>query len=375
MEIRVFDWTYGEFIQRLVTEKATNIKYKTHAYDPSDFNFEFPLGEKTAAVEFKKDRFVLMENFIGVIENIKRASDAGSNMMSVSGIDVKGILSRFEAIPLTFSGIQGTAGFDVTTGYTDACIKHYWRNNIGANAEINRRLHVFEIAEDKNIGNQNDTYMARFQKISDITAELAKGANLVITSTPQIEAGKILIDVAEPDMRTASSDKPLIFSLERQTILQIEHIQEKNSYKNVFYATRSGAQFADEALTLLYMRDGESEPAGLERREQHLNISVNTPIAGDEYIEMRRQAVHNMVNYEDVNVLTAKVNFNQLKMNIDYKVGDFVTLQHSDWNIEADMQIVSVEVSDGAGGRTETATLGSEKKGYIRQIQTEINNI
>ena len=124
-----------------------------------------------------------MENFTGVIRNIRRNTDANNNMMSVSGVDIKGLLSARPIIPHTFSGIQGTMGYDAVTGWTDACIRHFWRNNIGVNAEAKRRYDFIAIGENKNIGKPDDKYMARFDKLSDVTAELAKGADLVITTT------------------------------------------------------------------------------------------------------------------------------------------------------------------------------------------------
>ncbi|MCL2771967.1 MAG: siphovirus ReqiPepy6 Gp37-like family protein [Oscillospiraceae bacterium] len=379
MEIRIFDWENGEFITRFITYKASNQKYKVHAFEPSGFSFDFPLGEY-GAWEFKRGRFVLIEDFIGVIEDIRRNTDANNDMMSISGKDIKGLLAQRIIIPITFSGIQGTAGYDIATGWTDACIKHFWRNNISVNAELNRRFPFIIIGADKNIGTSDDKYMARFEKLSDVTAELANNANVVITSklvgaTPQIEAGTILLDVVLPTMRTYNSDQPLILSLDRQTALQLEHIQEAGGYRNAFYATQSGAQFADETLTMLYVRDGETESANLDRREEHINVSVNTPVAGQEYNEMRRQAVHDMLNYEETNTLSAHANFTHLKYKRDYDVGDFVTVQNKDWGIETDIQITAVEISDDASGRTETMTLGTGEKSYIKQILTEVKNI
>ena len=374
MEVRVFEYIGGEFIQRLVTENAPTVKYKIHAYDVSDFSIEFPLDE-FGANEFKKFRFVLIEKFIGIILSVKRKSAANGNMMSISGKDMKIFLENTIVLPVEFSGIEGTAGFAVAQGWTDSCIKKFWRENFGELAEISRRRPFLTIPDDKHIGISDDKYMSRFQKLSDVTSELAKNAKLVITSTPLILEGKILLDVVESEDRTASSYKPLIFSLENQTVLEMEYLEDINPYKNAFYATRSGAQFADEALTVLYTRDEEPDPTGIFRREQHLNVSVNTPTAGDEYNEMRRQANHDMQNYEEVISMTAKINFTKLKMDVDYNVGDFVTLQRTDWDVEADIQITAVEVSANESGRTEIATLGTGEKGYIRQIQTEINNI
>jgi len=374
MEIRIYDYISNEFVPQLITYKAINIKYRVHAYEPSGFGFDFSLDE-FGADEFKIKRFVLIENFIGVIENIKRNTDTNSNMMSVSGTDIKGLFINRIIIPQTFSGTQGTAGYDAVTGYTDVCIKHFWQNNIGTNAAVVRRYNFITIGGNKNIGKSNDAYKARYNKLSDVTAELAKGADLVVTVTPQIETGKILLDVVKPDMRTVTSERPLILSLDRLTVLQIENIIETLNKRNAFYTTRSGAQFADEALTMLYFRDGETEPSGIDRKEEHLNVSVNTPVAGNEYTEMRRQAVHDMVNYEEINSLNAKVNFTQLKYNRDFKVGDFVTVQNIKWGVEADIQIVAVDISETASDRTESVTLGAEKKGYVREILTQIQNI
>jgi len=374
IEIRVFEYIDDEFIPRLVTYTAVNVRYKLHAYEPSDFSFDFPINE-FGANEFKRNRFILIENFIGIIKNIKKNAGIEINMMNVSGVDIKGLLTQFIIVPPDFSGVQSLVGFDTVSGFTDECIKYYWRNNIGEHAKPERRLEFITIAENKGLGKPDEEYSARFNRLSDVTAELAKGANLVVAAYPQILLGHILLDVKEPEDRTASSTKPLIFSLDLKTVLQMEHIQEISSYKNAFYSSQSGNQFGDEALTMFYTRDGETEPEGLERYEILLNVSVETPEPGNEYEEIRLQAVHAMQNYEAVDALNAKTNFTQLRYGLDYSVGDFVTVQNIEWGVEADIQITAVEISESANGRIETVTLGTGEKGYIRQLRTEINNI
>ena len=369
MEIRIFEYKNKEFIQRHIAYDAFNIRYKIHAFEPSDFSFDCHLSIVNNK-EIKRGWFVLIESemnsgIIGVIENIKKNSDANNNIMSVSGRDIKGMLSRRVVVRSDFTA-PSTLGASVVSGWTDSCIRRFWRENIGENAHPKRRIEEITIVDiDKNIGIPNDMYSARFGRLSTITATLAHNANLVINVTPKIDEGTILLEVVKPENRTVSSGRPLILSLDRQTALQLEHIQELSNFRNTFYTSENDNP---ETNIHLYMRDGEAEPSGLDRHEEHIIAHIN------DVSELRRQALHRMTEYEEVNVINAQSNFTHLQYKRDYNVGDFVTVQNVEWGVEADIQITAVEISHNGGGRAETITLGTGNKGYIRKLLTHTNN-
>lgn len=368
MEIRVYSYENGKFETKHVTEKSPEVKYTDHAYAVSAFEFKYPLDEY-GVKEFVINRIVLIEkSFIGLIYGISVTANADQRMLTVSGHDIKRLFTNRPILPINYSGVSGTAGYEATKGYTEDCIKHYWKYNVGELADTYRRVPFFVTAPSKSRGNPNDKYMARFGTVADVTSELARTEKLAVTTAFDLANSKVIFDVKVPAML------PMVLSLDRATALSVGYEADNAEYRNAFYATRSGAQFADEAYTALYYRD-DKLVSGHERVEQHLNVSVSTPETGREYEEMKRQAVHGMKDYEQTEQLTATVNFTKEVYRRDYNVGDFLTVQLPELNLTSVVQITAVEVSEsGNSGRVVNAVLGDERKQIIQKIRAEIKN-
>lgn len=378
MEVRVYlppDGVSG-FIPCLVTTKAASVRINEHVRKVGSFEILFP-AEEYGAEQFQKYRIVLLDKyFTGIIEDITYTTDENGEMMTVKGKDLKYFLSRRIALPPAASGTSVLAGYDVVNGPTETCIKHYWDTNIQSAVQLSRHIPGFAIAPDFGRGVTDDKYKARHNNISDITEELAEAPKLIIKATVDILSGTYIFDVAEPEDKTAGQTilPPVVFSLERQNVLNMEYQDITSSGSNLFYATRSGDQYADEALTLMYFREGEDEPEGIYRHEKHLNVSSDTPTAGQEYEEMRRQVLHEMESYIYTQSFTAAANHARMRYRVDYNLGDIVTVYNRRWGVTLDAQITGVTTTAMESGTVYSVTFGESKPNFIQRIHRDINN-
>lgn len=378
MEVRVYtppDGVSG-FVQRLVTTKAINNRINEQVRKVGSFEFQFPV-EEYGADEFQKYRIVLLDKyFAGIIEDVIYSIDSSGEIMTVKGKDLKYFLTRRIALPPAASGTSVLAGYDVVNGPTETCIKHYWDANIQSAAQLSRRVPGFIVAPDLGRGLADDKYKARHNILSDITEELAEAPRLIIKSTVDILSGTYIFDIAEPMNKTAGQIilPPVVFSIERQNVLNMEYQDITSSGSNLFYATRSGDQYADEALTLMYYREGEDEPEGIYRHEKHLNVSSDTPTAGQEYEEMRRQVLHEMESYIYTQSFTAAANHTRMRYRVDYNPGDIVTVYNRQWGVMLDAQITGVTTTATENGTVYSVTFGESKPNFIQRLSRDINN-
>ncbi|MHC1694611.1 MAG: siphovirus ReqiPepy6 Gp37-like family protein [Eubacteriales bacterium] len=364
------------FTPCLVTTKATSVRIIELVCKVGNFEILFATGEY-GAEEFKKYRVVLIDkHFAGIIEDVIYSADASGEFMTIKGKDLKYFLSRRIALPQAASGTSVLAGYDAVNGPTETCIKHYWDVNIQTAVQLSRRVPGFTIAPDLGRGLPDDKYKARHEPLSDITVELAEGSKLIIKATADLTAGTYVFDVAEPTDKTAEQTvlPPVVFTLERQNVLNMEYHDITSSGSNLFYATRSGDQYADEALTLMYYREDEDEPEGIYRHEKHLNVSSDTPTAGQEYEEMRRQVLHEMESYIYNQAFTAAINHTRMRYRVDYNLGDIVTVYNRRWGVMLDTQITGVTTTATENGTAYSVTFGESKPNFIQRIHRDINN-
>ena len=166
--------------------------------------------------------------------------------------------------------------------------------------------------------------------------------------------------MAGEDHTAGQSDRVrVIFDIRRRTALSMAYDYDAGDSRNVFYTTMDGAEFADEALTVTYLREGETEPRGIRRREQHLSVSADTPIAGEEYSELRRKALMEAERYRAAESLTCEIAEGPYRYREDYCLGDIVTLRCREWGVSMDARLTEMTTEYSAGGVRHTAVFGT----------------
>ena len=149
-------------------------------------------------------------------------------------------------------------------------------------------------------------YMSR-RVVSDVLGPLGKLRGWGYDILPDLKRHALVFDVVPGEDHTAQqSDRTrVIFDIRQPKPRPIP--APAVDARNVFYTTMSGSEFADETLTVSYIRDGEQEAVGIRRRETHLSVSVDTPEAGTEYDELKRQAMIAAEQYKAAESFTCEL--------------------------------------------------------------------
>lgn len=377
MDIRIFDPPEaGAPVFRTAgrTTAASNVVTVERHYTPGYFTIEIP-SEARHAGELEIGRLVLVEGgFWGVIDDLERECSAAGDMLTVSGRQLKGLTTDRITIPPSFTAVTGAQGYDAVTGSTETLMKHFAAANMDNSRQPSRILYGLEIAPDLGRGLSDDKYMSRHEVLSDVLSALGEAAELGYDLTCDLKRHRFIFDVVEGADRTAgqSERKRVIFDIPRKTALSQQYQRNTSDSRNVFYTTMSGAEFADEALTVTYLREGETEPVGIRRREKHLTLSADTPVAGDEYNELRRLALIEAEQFRPAESFTCSIAEGPYIYRKDYQVGDIVTVRNTAWGVFMDARLTEMRTEYAASGVSHTATFGAAPLNVVGRLKRQI---
>lgn len=379
MEVRLYRPPTADnlrFIPVRVTNDVTQVRYTENFFTYGDFEIAIPTDSDGAA-DFRKYMFVLINRaYWGIVLSVERTLDNSGDMLTVTGLCLKGLTYARNTLPPTFTyeEVGGVAGFDVVDGTTEYCMKHFIRSNFFTQASPTRAIPGFVIAPDKGRGLPDDKYMTRFDQLSLVLEELGRAAGIGYTILPDLDDGNIVFDCVEGVDRSAeqSNNPRIIFSPERKNIVSMNYQNNDRNMRNLFYATLAGAQFEDEAYTATFTRGDEPLPSGMYRWEQHLDISATHPEPGRELDELKRLAMVRAESYVTVESFTAEILNAPKVYGVDYKLGDIVTVQNRNWQITQNVRLVSMTVDASSSGITYTATFGDAPINFVARLRRQI---
>lgn len=364
MRIEFHIRTESGFGRIATTYKAENINYSETLFDKGEFSFDIPLDAKYTELISEDVIVYINDEFWGVVLYTEKTANDSGAMLSASGIDLKTYtLKKRRVIPSDYITTDGSAGYDTASGSTEAVIKHFWANNITSPANAARQLSNVVIAANQNRGISDDKYMARGNPLDELTQELCKAASLGYKAV--ISDGNVMLDVYDGVDRTASqSENPrAIFEISRKNVVTLNHTVDKRNYKNTFYTVQSGAEFEDEALTMTYYRDN-AEASGWARDETWIEVSADTPEVGQEYAELKYQAVKAMADYIKQESFSCEITPNGRYKEL-WNVGDTVTVRWLEQGITLDTQVTAVATSANGDELKRIAKFGNSKPKYI----------
>lgn len=364
MKIELYQKTITGFERIATVYKTEEIDYCKTLFDEGEFNYQIPLEAQYTEL-MKKDVLVKVDSeFWGVILYTKRTANENGTVLNVTGIDLKTYILRKRAvIPPAYTTVDGTAGYDTASGSTETVIKHFWNNNVVSPSTSARILSNVAVAPDLHRGLSDDKFMARGNELDKLTREMCESAKIGYKAS--INNDNVVLDVFEGVNRTASQNENprAIFEISRKNVATLEHEVDKRDYKNTFYTVQSGAEFEDEALTMTYYRDDDIV-SGWERDEKWIEVYSETPEAGQEYEELKYQAIKAMTSYELKESFTCEITPNSRYKEL-WNVGDFVTVRWIEQNLMMDTQVTAVTTSASGSETRYIAKFGNSEPKYI----------
>ena len=377
IEIRIFAPVTAEhaYFERLgITQLASSISTTTNLSSPGHFSVAIPVGALHAD-KLREGCLLLIDRlFWGIVDSVNFDATEMGEMLTVSGSDLKGVTAGWITLPPQSSGAAAMHGYDAKQGSTETVMQHFVNVNMIDTFQPQRHVHGLLLAPDQGRGLPDDRYASRHDNLARVLQELADASGLGYDIIPDLEEGAYIFDVIQGLDRSGNqSDRPrVVFDLSRGTAQAQTYQSSRQDARNAFYATMSGAEFADEALTMMYIRDGEEEQAGLFRREQHLTISAETPTAGDEYNELRRYALIEAEQFRPAESFDCVIIEDRLRYGVDYFVGDTVTVQHRGWGITMHPMLMSMTTDYTAAGITRQATFGKAPLNVFGRLRQQM---
>lgn len=377
MEVRIYDPPVSSaptFRSAGLATGATAISLIERHYTPGNFTLEIPWGARHAD-KLAKGRLVRIDRaFWGIIDDLSLAAEVSGVMLTAAGRQLKGLTMDRITIPPDFTVITGAQGYDAATGATETVMKHYVAGNMYNPAQPSRILYGLEIAADLQRGVPDDKYMSRHQVLSDVLSALGEASGLGYDIIPDLQRHKLCFDVvAGADHTAGQSDRMrVIFDVQRKTALSQQYQHSTGDSRNLFYTTMDGSEFADETLTVTYTREGEDEPVGICRREQHLSISADTPVEGDEYNELKRLALIEAESYRPAESFTCELGQGPYIYRKDYAVGDLVTVRNQEWGVTMDARLTEMQTNYNSNGISYTATFGTAPLNVVGRLKRQI---
>lgn len=327
-------------------------------------NFKLYLSADTNyADKIKEDYWLLVGNDWVTVDDI--VDENGT--LTITGKELKGILSKRITLYQDENAPAGTEGYDVVQGTTEQVMKHYVTNNVISPSDVNRKIiGVVNASEHTGSEYQNeDTYMSRFENVAELLEKVGKNKEFGWALVPDLTSDNIQFDVIKGANKVESQTERsrVIFAVNRKNISRITRSVGMSTCKNAFYATKSGGTLEADAITQLVTRE-ETAPTGVYRREMQMNVSC------DSTTEIETYALKDAENYKRIDSFTVEVAGNDF--GTVYNLGDYVTIKN---NTETcDTQITVAERTYKNSSSQLKLTFGNEKPKPVDKINQQLKN-
>lgn len=298
------------------------------------------------------------------------AYDDANKTMTVTGMDLKGILMYRTCLYASEAQDTGTYGYDVVQDFTGACCVHYVKNNCTEPTVPQRKIYGLIVDESSlQAGNPQATYRARFEYVADVVQKICENDGQCWDIVGDMTLNKFVFKVYAPTPRTSVQTKnnQVVFSISRKNVSAFQREIGNSELKNVFYATKSGGTLESDAYTAVVYRNESEIPYGLDRKEMHLNVSC------DEFSEVDMYALHEATEYvasDSIKIKPANIEDFCTK----YFVGDKITVYDTMRNAVLHTNITSAEYSASNSERSLSLTFGKEKPKPFKKLQNKFNN-
>ena len=284
--------SYNE--QTLIAANVANFlefeKYDYHKYWRDIGNFTLVLPASAPGIEYvHKDMILFVDEGAGGNINdsliINEVHDDGLRV-TISGTDLKGLLSyRVTMFPQTEIE-AGTYGHDVRQGSTGSIIAGYIDYNCINATDEGRNIPGLRIGSTSG-GIQDDTYMSRLQPLNEVVTALCKNADIGwdITFTPSNIAGGYVFNIIEGSDRTNATGRYKCVFADYLHNAEAITKQEKSSERRNVIWTVNGSDVDRAVVTSIYKQD-RNIARGFNRRETVLTANCDLDLT-EAYVDSR----------------------------------------------------------------------------------------
>lgn len=314
-------------------------------------------------------------NKVGIIKHREIELDengkASENWL-IKGIALKGVMVQRIIVPPT------NDSHDRASGAAETVMKHYINNHIVNPVDVKRKIDMVVIASDQQRGS-SISWESRFKNLADELIEISKTSGLGWDVTLDFSSKTWIFDVFEGRNLTVNQTEnpPVIFSSQFESLKQLSFVESDANYRNYGYIAGQG-----EGEDRRVVEVGDAE--GLSRIETFIDARDISEQDEDQQAlpeeqviaKLRERGQQKLSEFAQEFFLEGQILTNSpIKYEIDYDLGDIVTIQNREWGVTRDARITEIKEIYEPGGFQIEATFGESRPTLIKKLKQELAQI
>ncbi|MEC0110400.1 siphovirus ReqiPepy6 Gp37-like family protein [Paenibacillus taichungensis] len=335
-----------------------SLQFTRRFYRAGEFEMHIAL-HKQGVDQLQKENIIVVDNKMhkaGIIQYREIGqNDQGIEVLVIKGPTLGGILDRRVTV---------TDNFDRVRGPAETVMKHYVSNHLIISTNTQRRVPFMSNAPDLGRGMETP-WQTRFEPLNTVVQEIAEWCDMGWFVRLDYSTRKWVFEVLPG--RNLTSDQntlpPVIFSRDFDNIESQSFMDSDQQFKNVGYAGGQG-EYEDRLIQMV------GAGTGADRREVFLDCSSAEDAA--ELVDMGNQKLatqKRIVSYDGRILNTGSFVF-----EVDWDLGDIVTVQNRAWGVTLNSRITEVKEIYEPESKIEIS-LGEEVPTItqiIKQLTTEV---
>lgn len=343
-----------------------SLQFERKLWEVGSFKLQVNL-DKAGADQLLPGRILVLDEYhAGIIVSIEDQLSEKGLTRAASGVQLKGIAEQRITVPGQISD-QKYFGYDrfpspeEPDAPAETVLKHYAQNHMVSPEQESRRFPRLVVAADQGRGPAM-RWSSRFEPLVDVFKGIGEYARTGYDILPDLSGEAFVFDAIPERIRTAGSDRPVIFSAEFGNLRDIKYSNSRKSWVNAGYLGGSG----EEENRLIQTVYEEGLPVtGWERHEGWFDCgNVELPE------ELAYEGRHKMSQKKRTESIDGTVlDTGPFRYLEDWDIGDRVTVQGKQLGITADLQITGVRETYEPGKLSLDVTFGERPKNILDAVR------
>jgi hypothetical protein len=288
----------------------------------------------------------------------------------IKGLALKTVVGQRITMP------PSTTAYDNKQGNAETVMKHYVNNNCINPVDPRRKIEQLVLAPNLNRG-ETVSWQSRFKNLADELTDISLATGLGWDVTIDLKTKKWVFDVVVGKNVTVnqSSNPPVIFSPQFESLQSLHYTESEMNYKNTAYVGGQGEGVERRIIEL-------GQDTGLNRHELFIDARDVSEKDDDDNEREEADIIKDLTDrgnqelsqlvqehYLEGQILT----YSPFEYQVDYDLGDIVTIQSKDWGVTMDTRITEVkEIYETDGFRIE-GTFGNNIPTLTQKIKKSLD--
>lgn len=295
-----------------------------------------------------------------------------SENWTIKALALKSVIGQRITIP------PSATAYDNKQGNAETVLKHYVNKNIINPVDIDRKITQMILATNVNRG-PTVSWQSRFANLAEEETAISLVTGIGWDVTLDIQQKKWVFDVKEGRDLTVGQIvlPPVIFSPQFDSLQSLHYTESELNYKNAAYVAGQGEGVERRVIEIASGEGLNRHEIFIDARDVAEKDDDDLPIPEQTIINTFAERGQQQLNeflqeqYLEGQILT----HSPFKYEVDYDLGDIVTIQNKSWGVTMDSRITEIKEIYGTGGFKLEAVFGNNRPTLIKKIKQELSQI